>query len=83
MNEPRRGKCSRRSSQIGTTQENINILSVPNSCCIHTGDPSGDGGAAHDRISNARLLQRGRGTAETITNGFHGTHHPFKNSWTE
>jgi hypothetical protein len=61
-----------------STDHDVNILRVAHGGTVNGGDPCGDRVAARDGVLDSGILQGCCRTQESLTNEFHGVHHPLQ-----
>ena len=78
IHEPRRCEGVLRDFEVAATQEDIDILSIPDRRFIDARNPGRHGISSHDRVGNLRLLQCSCSTKQPDAHFLHGPDHPFQ-----
>lgn len=71
-------KCFLGRVEVGAADHDIDILCVSYCGLINSGYPCGDGVVSSEGMGDAGALKGGGSAEESVTNLFHGIHHPLK-----
>jgi len=70
--------CRLGSLKVAPADQNVDILRVTDGRAIDGRNPRGDGVAADDGVGHPAGLKRFRCPHESLTDQFHGVHHPLQ-----
>jgi hypothetical protein len=78
IHEPRRREGVLRGFEIAATQEDIDVLSIPDRRFVHTRNPGRQRIPSHDRVGNLCLLQCSCSAKQPNAHFLHGPDHSFQ-----